>query len=162
MCFFLVGVIYDRAHHREINRFGGLWLTMPKYGSMATLGFFASLGLPGLCGFIGEVYVLIGTFQARDTFPTWAVPMAIIAATGVILTAGYILWLIQRVYLGPEKEEYKGFPEATGRELFVLAPLGFLAVLLGVLPKQALFDFMNGTLNLMLNHITAVWAMVGG
>jgi NADH-quinone oxidoreductase subunit M len=162
MCFFLVGVIYDRAHHREINRFGGLWLTMPKYGSMATLGFFASLGLPGLCGFIGEVYVLIGTFQARDTFPTWAVPMAIIAATGVILTAGYILWLIQRVYLGPEKEEYKGFPEATGRELFVLAPFGFLAVLLGVLPKQCLFDFMNGTLNLMLNHITAVQAMVGG
>ena len=165
MCFFLVGVIYDRAHHREINRFGGLWLTMPKYGSMATLGFFASLGLPGLCGFIGEVYVLLGTFQARDTF-AWAVPMAIIAASGVILTAGYILWLVQRVYLGPAKEEYKGFPEATGRELFVLAPLGALCVLLGVLPKQSLFDFMNGTLNVMLDHIGSVQAtmqaMIGG
>jgi NADH-quinone oxidoreductase subunit M len=165
MCFFLVGVIYDRAHHREINRFGGLWLTMPKYGSMATLGFFASLGLPGLCGFIGEVYVLLGTFQARDTF-AWAVPMAIIAASGVILTAGYILWLVQRVYLGPAKEEYKGFPEATGRELFVLAPLGALCILLGVLPKQSLFDFMNGTLNVMLDHIGSVQAtmqaMIGG
>src|SRR5262249_52142868 len=118
MCFFLVGVIYDRAHHREINRFGGLWLTMPKYGSMATLGFFASLGLPGLCGFIGEVYVLLGTFQARDKYP-WAVPMAILAAAGVILTAGYILWLIQRVYLGKAREEYKDFPEATAREMLV-------------------------------------------
>jgi NADH-quinone oxidoreductase subunit M len=53
MCFFLVGVIYDRAHHREINRFGGLWLTMPRYGTLATIGFFASLGLPGLCGGCG-------------------------------------------------------------------------------------------------------------
>ncbi|MEE8384820.1 MAG: NADH-quinone oxidoreductase subunit M, partial [Dehalococcoidia bacterium] len=96
MCFFLVGVIYDRAHHREINRFGGLWLTMPKYGTMATIGFFASLGLPGLCGFIGEVWVLLGVVAARDHF-SWALPAAIIAASGVILTAGYILWLIRRV-----------------------------------------------------------------
>ena len=164
MCFFLVGVIYDRAHHREINRFGGLWLTMPRYGSMATLGFFASLGLPGLCGFIGEVYVLLGTFGARDMFP-WAVPVAIVAASGVILTAGYILWLIQRVYLGPAREEYKAFPEATGREMFVLAPFGALCILLGVLPKQTLFDFMNGTLNAMLGHIRvaqdAMQAMIG-
>jgi NADH-quinone oxidoreductase subunit M len=155
MCFFLVGVIYERAHHREINRFGGLWLTMPKYGSMATLGFFASLGLPGLCGFIGEVYVLLGTFQARDKY-WWAVPFAILAAAGVILTAGYILWLIQRVYLGREREEYKGFPEATPRELFVLAPFAALAVLLGILPYHTLFTFMNGTLDLMLNHIRAM------
>ena len=153
MCFYLVGVVYDRAHHREINRFGGLWLTMPKYGSMATLGFFASLGLPGLCGFIGEVYVLLGTFEARTKF-AWAVPFAIIAASGVILTAGYILWLIQRVYLGKAKPEYAHFPEATARELFVLAPFGVLAIVLGVLPKQTLFDFMNGTLNNILALVT--------
>jgi NADH-quinone oxidoreductase subunit M len=152
MCFFLVGVIYDRAHHREINRFGGLWLSMPKYGSMATLGFFASLGLPGLCGFIGEIYVILGTFAAGDKYH-WAIPAAIIAASGAVLTAGYILWVIQRVYLGKVREEYKGFPEATGRELLVLAPLGALCVILGVLPKQTLFNFMNGTLDLMLQHI---------
>lgn len=157
MCFYLVGVIYDRAHHREINRFGGLWLTMPKYGSMATLGFFASLGLPGLCGFIGEVYVLLGTFEARANplMASWAVPYAIISAFAVILTAGYILWLIQRVYLGKAKPEYADFPEATGRELFVLAPFGVLAIALGILPKQTLFDFMNGTLDNIL-------AIVGG
>jgi NADH-quinone oxidoreductase subunit M len=152
MCFFLVGVIYDRAHHREINRFGGLWLSMPKYGSMATLGFFASLGLPGLCGFIGEVYVLLGTFQAGDKYP-WAYTMAILAAFGVVLTAGYILWVIQRVYLGKVRDEYKDFPEATGRELLILAPMGVLCIVLGILPKQTLFDFMNGTLDLMLKHM---------
>jgi NADH-quinone oxidoreductase subunit M len=144
MCFFLVGVIYDRAHHREINRFGGLWLTMPVYGSLATLGFFAALGLPGLCGFIGEFWVLVATFSAN--WP-WAKPMAILAATGVILTAGYILWMIQRVYLGKQREEYKGFPEATAREIAVLVPFAALAVLLGILPSQSLFRFVNGTLD---------------
>jgi NADH-quinone oxidoreductase subunit M len=152
MCFFLVGVIYDRAHHREINRFGGFWLTMPKYGSMATLGFFASLGLPGLCGFIGEIYVLLGVFQAGDKF-SWAYTMAIIAAFGVVLTAGYILWVIQRVYLGKARDEYKDFPEATGREMLILAPMGVLCIVLGILPKQTLFNFMNVTLDLMLKHI---------
>ncbi len=155
MCFFLVGVIYDRAHHRDINRFGGLWLTMPKYGSMATLGFFASLGLPGLCGFIGEIYVLLGVFQAGKTMP-WAYTMAIIAAFGVVLTAGYILWVIQRVYLGPARDEYKDFPEATGREMLILAPMGALCILLGILPYQTVFMFMNGTLNLMVEHIHGV------
>lgn len=157
MCFFLVGVIYDRAHHREIDRFGGLWLTMPVYGSLATVGFFASLGLPGLCGFIGEVYVLLGTFNAESVHPwmTWAKPMAVIAAFGVVLTAGYILWLIQRVYLGPEKEEYLAFREndANAREVFILTPLAALAVLLGILPRQSLFEFMNGTLGHIVQHI---------
>jgi len=155
MCFFLVGVIYDRAHHREINRFGGLWLTMPVYGSLATVGFFASLGLPALCGFIGEIWVLLGTFQAAGTHPefTWARPMAIIAAFGVVLTAGYILWMIQRVYLGKQKEEYIGLPDANAREVFILAPMALLAIALGILPNQTLFAFMNGTLNSMIEHI---------
>ena len=152
MCFFLVGVIYDRAHHREINRFGGLWLTMPRYGTMATIGFFASLGLPGLCGFIGEVWVLLGTFDAGDRF-WWAYPMAIVAASAVILTAGYILWLIRRVYLGKEKEEYAGYPDAEPRETFILVPFAVLCIAMGVFPMQTVFNFTNGTLDLMLAHV---------
>ncbi|MGD2108893.1 MAG: NADH-quinone oxidoreductase subunit M, partial [Phycisphaerae bacterium] len=159
MCFFLVGVIYDRAHHREINRFGGLWLTMPKYGTLATIGFFASLGLPGLCGFIGEVWVLLGTFAARDKF-TWAVPMAILAATGVILTAGYILWLIRRVYLGREREEYLGYSDASSRETFVLIPMAVLCIALGIFPMQTVFNYCNGTLDLMLAHVVDTIAMI--
>jgi NADH-quinone oxidoreductase subunit M len=156
MCFFLVGVIYDRAHHREINRFGGLWLTMPVYGSLATLGFFASLGLPALCGFIGEFWVLVATFSASQW--VWAKPIAVVAATGVILTAGYILWMIQRVYLGPRRPEYAGYPDASAREIAVLVPFAALAVLLGVLPQQTLFNFMNGT----LTQITGLFAQHSG
>ncbi len=152
MCFFLVGVIYDRAHHREINRFGGLWLTMPKYGTMATIGFFASLGLPGLCGFIGEVWVLLGTFEAGAKF-WWAYPMAIIAAAGVILTAGYILWLIRRVYLGKERSEYADYPDSDARETLILVPMAVLCIVLGIFPMQTVFNFTNGTLNVMLAHV---------
>ena len=151
MCFFLVGVIYDRAHHRDINRFGGLWLSMPRYGSLATLGFFASLGLPALCGFIGEIWVLFGTFTAGREHPefTWAIPMAVIAAFGAILTAAYILWMIQRVYLGKRREEYAHFPDATAREVAILVPMGLLAIFMGILPGYT-FQIMNGTLSSML------------
>ena len=152
MCFFLVGVIYDRAHHREINRFGGLWLTMPRYGTLATIGFFASLGLPGLCGFIGEIWVLLGTFDAGAKF-AWAYPMAIIAASAVVLTAGYILWLIRRVYLGKEREEHLSFPDVSGRETFILVPMAILCIAMGVFPMQTVFNFTNGTLDLMLQHV---------
>ncbi len=160
MCFFLVGVIYDRAHHREINRFGGLWLTMPKYGTVATIGFFASLGLPGLCGFIGEVWVLLGTFQAGAKY-TWAYPMAIIAAFGVVLTAGYILWLIRRVYLGKEREEYAGYSDVSKREIWILVPMAVLCIALGIFPAQTVFNFTNGTLDLVLTHVSEVIGMVG-
>jgi len=157
MAFFLVGVIYDRAHTRDLDRLGGLWLSMPVYGSLATLGFFALLGLPGLCGFIGEVWVLLGTFSAAQehAWMTWARPMAVLAATGVILTAGYVLWMIQRVYLGPQREELRHLPEATGREVFVLTPLAVLAVALGVLPAHTLFRFMDGTLQNLVSHVAA-------
>jgi NADH-quinone oxidoreductase subunit M len=158
MCFFLVGVIYDRAHHRDINRFGGLWLTMPKYGTLATIGFFASLGLPGLCGFIGEVWVLLGTFAAKDKFD-WAVPMAILAAAGVILTAGYILWLIRRVYLGREREEYAAYPDASARETFILVPMAVLCIALGIFPMQTVWNYTNGTLDLMLEHMAGALTM---
>ncbi len=154
MCFFLVGVIYDRAHHRDINRFGGLWLTMPVYGSLATLGFFASLGLPALCGFIGEAWVLLGAYSAPFD---WGKPLAILAAFGVILTAGYILWMIQRVYLGPERREYTGFSDASPREVFVLSTMGVLAIFMGILPKYT-FQVMNGT----LDNIVRLFGAVGG
>jgi len=155
MCFFLVGVIYDRAHHRDINRFGGLWLQMPTYGSLATLGFFASLGLPALCGFIGEFWVLIGTWAAAtESGFAWARPMAVIAAFGVVLTAGYILWVIQRVYLGKRKEEYAGFPDATAREIAILLPMAALAIFMGILPQYT-FDLTTGTLTPLLNGIVA-------
>jgi NADH-quinone oxidoreductase subunit M len=152
--FFIVGVVYERAHHRDIARFGGLATTMPVYTGYSTVAFFANLGLPGLCGFVGEFMVLIGAFQAAKAdsilvksgvSPAMILPFAIIACFGVILTAGYMLWTIQRVYFGPEKAEYKDFPEVSAREQTVLIPLTVMAILLGVLPYAMFFILTDTT-----------------
>lgn len=138
--FFMVGVIYDRVHHRDLNKFGGLIGLMPLYGGLAVGLFFAGLGLPGLCGFIGEIFVVLSAWNYSPV-------LAIVAASGVILTAGYILWAVQRVYLGPE---YKGpHPEAitplTEREAFVGLVLLVLAIVLGVFP-DTMFSLMRGSM----------------
>jgi NADH-quinone oxidoreductase subunit M len=139
MLFLLVGVIYDRAHHRDIEGFGGLAAVMPLYTGITALAVFASMGLPGLSGFISEVLVLLGTWQK---YPG----LAILGATGVILTAGYLLWTIQRVYLGPINEKYKSLPDINGRELFTLIPLGAIVILVGVYPSVVL-DLLRASLD---------------
>jgi len=151
--FFLVGVIYDRVHHRDISRLGGLAGHMPIYTGLAILGFFAAMGLPGLCGFIGEIYVLLGSWQAVVLGPVGARILTIVSATGVVLTAGYILWSIQKVFLGPVKPEYQNVPEISGREIVVMAPLAVLAIALGILPWQTLFSFVHGTLDNILKLV---------
>ncbi|HEY8665692.1 MAG TPA: NADH-quinone oxidoreductase subunit M [Tepidisphaeraceae bacterium] len=164
MMFFVVGVIYERAHHRELSRFGGIATTMPVYTGFSTVACMANLGLPGLCGFIGEVMVLLGSFQAARTgqilidggYATRGqiYTLAVIACFGVILTAGYMLWTIQRVFFGPEKPEYKSFPEVTGREISVLTPLTVMAILLGILPYVFFFVFTNQTVTAMFGLFT--------
>lgn len=164
MMFFVVGVIYERAHHRELSRFGGIATTMPVYTGFSTVACFANLGLPGLCGFIGEVMVLLGSFQAArsDSILMAGDPsrycaiitLAVIACFGVILTAGYMLWTIQRVFFGPEKAEYKSFPEVNSREIVVLTPLTLMAILLGILPTLTFFVFTNQTVAAMFKLFT--------
>jgi NADH-quinone oxidoreductase subunit M len=139
MLFLLVGVIYDRAHHRDIDGFGGLAAVMPLYMGITALAVFASMGLPGLSGFISEVLVLLGTWQK---YPV----LAILGASGVVLTAGYLLWTIQRVYLGPVNEKYKLLPDINARELFTLVPLGAIVILVGVYPSVVL-DLLRTSLD---------------
>ena len=154
MMFFVVGIVYERAHHREMGRMGGLATTMPLYTGFSTVACFANLGLPGLCGFVGEVMVLLGSFQAArqgsilmnaGADPGTIRMLAVITCFGVILTAGYMLWTIQRVFFGPEKAEQKNFPEVDQREILVLTPLTIMAILLGVLPTVFFFVFTNTT-----------------
>ncbi len=147
--FFMVGVVYDRVHHRNLDHFGGLFSRMPVYSGLALGLFFAAMGLPGMCGFVGEVIV---TFAAWKHSPA----MGVIAAAVVVLTASYILWAIQRVYLGPE---YKGpHPEKltplTRREFAIAAPLLAMAIFFGVFP-QTVFRYMTPTINRQVDDLTA-------
>jgi NADH-quinone oxidoreductase subunit M len=150
--FFMVGVIYDRVHHRNLDEFGGLFGKMPVYSGLAVGIFFAGLGLPGLCGFIGEVLVVLSAWR-------FSTVLAIIAAATVILTAAYILWALQRVYLGAE---YKGPHEEaltpiTPRELAIAGPLLAFAVLFGVFPQYFVFDYMSPTVDQSVDDLAA-WA----
>ncbi len=117
MLFFLVGVIYDRAHHREIDGFGGLGAVVPVYTGFIAVAFFASLGLPGLSGFIGEQMVFLGAFEVFRT-------LVIVAAMGIVFVAAFHLWALQRVFLGPLNPKYATLEEINAREIFCLAPLG--------------------------------------
>ena len=136
--FFCVGVIYDRAHHRNLDNFRGLNEPMPLYGGISAIIFFAALGLPGLCGFVGEFMVILATWNF--TAPGFAYAgkvFAILAALTVVITAAYILWTLQRVYLGTNPA-YKDYKDITVRELLCIIPLVILAVVLGVLPMLVL------------------------
>jgi NADH-quinone oxidoreductase subunit M len=138
MLFLLVGVIYDRAHHRDIDGFGGLAAIMPLYTGITALAFFAAVGLPGLSAFISEVLVLLGAWRP---YPV----LTAIAASAVILTAAYMLWTMQRVWLGKPNEKYLNLPDVTLREIVTLAPLAVIVIVLGVYP-MAVLDLINVSL----------------
>jgi NADH-quinone oxidoreductase subunit M len=133
--FFVVGVVYDRAHHRDIDRLGGLQEPMPLYSGMSAVLFFASMGLPGLCGFVGELFVMMAAWSFS---PALAIP----AVLSVILTAAYLLWTWQRVYLGTNPAT-QSFPDVGPREAACLAPFVVLAFLLGILPQTLIFNWVD-------------------
>jgi NADH-quinone oxidoreductase subunit M len=145
MLFLIVGVIYDRAHHREIAKFGGLAQELPEYSAIMGLAFFASLGLPGLAGFISEFMVFSGAFPVFTTY-------TIISATSVIITAAYYLWAIHRMFLGKLNAAYKGYPDLNWRERISLYPLGAIAIVLGFYP-QAILNSINGTLHALVANL---------
>jgi NADH-quinone oxidoreductase subunit M len=128
MLFLIVGVIYDRAHHREINGFGGLAKAVPEYTGVMGLAFFASLGLPGLAGFVSEFLVFTGAFPVFRT-------MTVISALSVIITAAYYLWTIQRMFLGKLNPKYAHLPDLSWRERFTLYPLAALTIVFGFYPN---------------------------
>jgi NADH-quinone oxidoreductase subunit M len=146
--FFMVGVLYDRVHHRNLNEFGGLFAKMPVYSCLAWIIFLAGVGLPGLCGFIGEACVTLSIWKFSPT-------LAVLTAFTVILTAGYILWAFQRVYLGAE---YKGPHEedlvpSTWRERAIGSTLVATAILFGVLPYQTVFKYMTPSVDKVVNDM---------
>ena len=150
--FFMVGVIYDRVHHRNLDEFGGLFDKMPVYTALSIGIFFAGLGLPGLCGFVGEVFVVLAVFK-------FSVTLAVISAAVVILTASYILWAIQRVYLGAE---YKGphgdhLTPSNARENTIAGIIFVAAILFGILPYHLCLRYIEPTVERQVEDLAA-WA----
>jgi NADH-quinone oxidoreductase subunit M len=126
--FLLVGMIYDRRHTRLIDDFGGLWKVVPLFSVLLLVVMFASIGLPGLNGFVGEFLILLGAFRVT---PGWTAA----AATGVVLGAIYMLWMYRRVVFGPvSNPANENLPDLNGREVLLLAPIVILIVLMGIYP----------------------------
>jgi len=143
--FLLVGMLYDRRHTFNIGSFGGLWKSVPILGGLFCATAFASIGLPGFSGFIGEFLVLIGTFIIDK-------PYAVIGATGVILAAVYLLWAYQRVFMGEPSEENRKLPEINLRELACVVPLLALSLFLGLYPKPVL-DRIEPSVKALIVHV---------
>lgn len=154
MLFLIVGVVYDRVHHRNIDGFGGLWSKMHYYGGITALAFFASLGLPGLANFISEILCLLGSFIVTNNYFKL---MAGISVIGVVLGAAYLLWSYQRIFLGPLNENYKDLKDINLREAFTLVPLGILVILFGIFPQKLFLDLVQPTLDNLVNIVHMPW-----
>jgi NADH-quinone oxidoreductase subunit M len=148
--FLCVGVIYDRMHTREIDAYGGLVNRMPAYAAVFMLFTMANVGLPGTSGFVGEFLTLMGVFHVNTL-------IGLLAATGVILSAAYALWLYRRVVFGDLiKESLKSITDMTAREKAIFAPLVVMTILLGVYPSLVT-DIIGPSVEALLsNYHTSV------
>ena len=144
--FLIVGVVYDRIHSREISAYGGLVHRMPAYALIFMLFMLASVGLPGTGGFVGEFLILVGAFKVN----TW---VAALAATGMILSAAYMLYLYRRVIFGKlTKDSLAAIGDMNAREIAVFAPLVVLVIFMGVYPAPFL-EIMHVSVTNLLNNI---------
>ena len=152
--FLSVGVIYDRMHTREIAAYGGLVHRMPRYAAIFMLFTMANVGLPGTSGFVGEFLTLLGAFRANTT-------VAFFATTGVILSAGYALWLYARVIFGKlEKPSLMTIEDINPRELAVMLPLVVLTIWYGIQPN-AILDVFAAPTQALLKSTHAALESVG-
>jgi NADH-quinone oxidoreductase subunit M len=152
--FLCVGVVYDRLHTRDIAAYGGLVNRMPLYALMFMVFTLANVGLPGTSGFVGEFLTLVAAFRVN----TW---VAFIATTGVILSAGYALWLYRRVIFGVlEKESLKSMLDLSRREIAILAPLAILTVLFGFYPEP-IMKVTAASVDQLIGNYNAALAAAG-
>ena len=147
--FMIVGVVYDRAHHRDLNGFGGLSQVMPKYWAMTTMGFFAALGLPSMAGFVSEAMTLVGAYQS--SIPGFQI-LVVISVIGIVLTAAFLLWAMQRVFLGDLNPKYADMKEISVREVLCQAPFLALCLILGIFPSY-LLDWMKPSIQVLVQTL---------
>ena len=151
--FLIVGMIYERRHTREMDAFGGLWKIMPVYAVLTLIVTLSSMGLPGLNGFIGEFTILLGAFGSAAIGSSL---YAGFAAAGVILAAIYMLFMFQKLFLGPvDKEENKGLKDLNPREIITLVPLVILIFWIGLYPKP-FFDLIGPSVENLVSTLGTI------
>ncbi|MFQ3651025.1 MAG: NADH-quinone oxidoreductase subunit M [Gemmataceae bacterium] len=132
--FFCVGMLYERAHHRNLDNFRGINESMPLYAGISAILFFAAMGIPGMCGFIGEIMVILSAWSFAPAGKQWVgIVFAILGAATMLITAGSILWTLQRVLMGTNPATKK-FTDARWEEVTIAGPMIVLAIGLGVFP----------------------------
>ena len=152
--FLIVGMIYERRHTRDMNAFGGLWKIMPIYGVLTLIVTLSSMGLPGLNGFVGEFTILLGAFGSEHISPWFAG----ISAAGVIMAAVYMLYMFQKLFLGPvDKEENQALKDLNWREIVTLIPLLVFIFWIGLYPKP-FFTLMAPSVDKLVTIIQAAAA----
>ncbi|MEO1053804.1 MAG: NADH-quinone oxidoreductase subunit M [Bacteroidota bacterium] len=159
MLFLIAGVLYDRTHDRMIENYSGLASKMPRFTAVVVIAFFASLGLPGFSGFIAEVLVFLGAFSS-GMIPKW---MAITATLGLLLSAAYYLWTIQRMFFGKFSVRFENWSASLtdlgSREYIMLVPLIVLTLLLGIFPHFIL-DMINASVSHLVTFVTNTGATI--
>ncbi len=144
--FLCVGVLYDRMHSREISAYGGVINTMPKFAALMVLFGLANAGLPGTSGFVGEFFVILGTFQASP----W---LAFLAATTLVLGAAYTLWMIKRVVFGDVANSHvAALTDVGAREFWMLMVLAVAVLVVGIWPAP-IVDRMDASIGQLLIHV---------
>jgi NADH-quinone oxidoreductase subunit M len=140
--FFLVGVVYERTHTRDLNRYGGLWTAMPAYGGILIFCAMASVGLPGLNGFVSEFMVVRGAWHVYRIY-------TVLSMIGLLLTGAYLLKALKLVLHGPLNSEWKGIAEISTRERIVVFPLMALMLSIGLWPRWVL-EVINATVTRLI------------
>ena len=137
MMFLLIGILYERSHHRWIIKpdgtrgFGGLYTQLPKFSIIFIIAMFASMGLPGLSGFISEALIFLGIYERFTT-------ITVLALIGLLLGAAYLLWMFKRMFFGDVVEENKSYTDMNAREIFYMIPLCILVIAFGIYPSPIL------------------------
>jgi NADH-quinone oxidoreductase subunit M len=131
--FLLIGMVYEQTHTREIKVYGGLWKVMPIFGTIMLIASLSSMGLPGLNGFVGEFTILLGAFGSKAIGNPW---YAGVSAVGVIMAAVYILYMFQKMFLGPAGEitQHHQLKDLNWREILTVTPLLILMFWIGLYP----------------------------
>ena len=158
--FFLVGILYEQRHTRAMSAFGGIWRAMPIFTALSLVVVLSSMGLPGLNGFVGEFTILLGSMGAEEALGSNAWIFTAFAASGVILAAIYLLWMFQRVFMGPlDKDENRSLRDVNGRELAVFLAFLVFIVWIGISP-QPYFDLMATKVAALVDSLSTTVAAI--